>query len=118
MLTALAKSAASSWMEDLAEYVMESVIQGHHVYKTIWEPRVGEQLVLEREDSNSCDRYAVSVMKYGTIVGHVPRELSRTYWYFIRRGGTISCEVTGNRKRGVGLEVPCVYKLAGGEKLV
>ena len=49
-------------MEDTAEYVMESIIRGHHVYNTIWEPRVGEQLALEREDSNSCDRYAVSVV--------------------------------------------------------
>ena len=57
-------------------------------------------------------------MKDGAIVGHVPRELSRVYWYFIRHGETISCEVTGSRQRGVGLEVPCVYRLAESEKLV
>ena len=57
-------------------------------------------------------------MKDGAIVGHIPRELSRSYWYFIRHGGTISCEVTGSRQRGIGLEVPCVYRLAGSEKLV
>ena len=88
--------SSEQWSEDIAEFVMESVIRGHHVYKTIWQPRVGEQLALEREDCNSCDRHAVSVMKEGAIVGHIPQEVSRTYWYFIRRGGTISCEVTGS----------------------
>ena len=46
-------------------------------------------------------------MKGGAIVGHIPRELSHTYRYFIRHGETISCEVIGSRKRGNGLEVPC-----------
>ena len=73
---------------------------------------------LSREDGNSSDRHAVSVMKDSAIVGHVPRDLLQAYWYFIRHGGTISCEVTGSRQRGVGLEVPCVYRLAGSEKLV
>ena len=102
----------------MADYAMESVIRGHHIYKRIWQPILGEQLTLEREDGNSSDRHAVSVMKDSIIVGHVPRELSRAYWYFIRHGGTMLCEVTGSRQRGVGLEVPCVYKLAGSEKLV
>ena len=97
---------------------MESVVRGHHVYKSIWRPILGKQLVLEREEGNGHDRRAVSVMKGGNIVGHVPRELSRSYWYFIRHGGAISCEVTGSRKRGNGLEVPCVYKLVGSYKLV
>ena len=70
----------------MEEYVMESVIRGHHVYKSVWHPILGEQLILEREDNNSHDRHAVSVMKDGTIVGHVPREFSHAYWYFILAG--------------------------------
>ena len=31
----------------MAEYAMESVIRGHHVYKRIWQPRLGEQLALD-----------------------------------------------------------------------
>ena len=87
-------------------------------FEDITSIRLGEQLTLEREDENSHDRHAVSVMKGGAIVGHIPRELSRAYWYFIRHGGTISCEVTGSRKRGIGLEVPCVYKIVGSKKLI
>ena len=30
----------------------------------------------------------------------------------------MSCELTGSRKLGVGLEVPCIYKLTGKERLV
>ena len=33
----------------MEEYTMVSVIRGHHVYKSIWHPILGEQLVLERE---------------------------------------------------------------------
>ena len=74
----------------MEEYTMESVIRGHHIYESIQHPILGEQLTLEREDENSHDRHAVSVMKCDAIVGHVPRELSRAYWYFIRHGGTVS----------------------------
>ena len=74
----------------MEEYTMESVIRGHHIYKSIQHPILGEQLTLEREDENSHNRHTVSVMKGDAIVGHVPRELSRAYWYFIRYGGTVS----------------------------
>ena len=44
-----------------------------------------------------------------TIVGHVPREMSRTFWHFVRHGSSIGCEVTEQRMFGKGL------KIAGGE---
>ena len=52
----------------MEEYVMESVIQGHHVYKSVWQPVLGEQLTLERENSNSHDGHPVSMMEDGTII--------------------------------------------------
>ena len=52
----------------MEEYVMESVARGHHVQKSVWHQALGEQLTLEKENSNSHDRYAVSVTKDGTIV--------------------------------------------------
>jgi hypothetical protein len=48
----------------------------------------------------------------------VPREFSRVFWHFLNHGGKISCEVTGRRKRGKGLEVPCVYKFLGAEMMI
>ena len=36
-------------------------------------------------------------MKAETIVGHVPREMSHTFWNFIMHGGSVGCETTGRR---------------------
>ena len=82
------------------------------MYKEIWEAAAGEVLMCEREPHNALDRYAVAVKKTGTIIGHLPRKLSRVCSLFLRRGGTIECTVTGGRRYSVdlpqgGLEVPC-----------
>ncbi len=58
------------------------------------------------------DRYAVSVLKGGTIVGHLPKQFSVGCSVFIRRGGIIKCEVKGPRRFSAdlpqgGLEIPC-----------
>ena len=44
------------------------------------------------------DTCAVSVIKDGTIVGHLLQWISCTCTLFMRRGGTIGCQVTGRRK--------------------
>ena len=101
-------------------FCLDSVVRGHHVYKTIWTPFLGEILTAIAEPGNSHDRHAVCVKKegHGEIVGHVPRELSRTVWHFLMHGGQLTGEVNGRRKLGNGLEVPCVYKFTGSRKLV
>ena len=105
-------------MAESEECTLESVIRGHHIYKRIWRPLVGEVLTLEREEGNTHDRFAVSLLKDDIVVGHVPLEFSRVFWHFLRHGGTITCEVTGRRKRGKGLEIPCVYSFLGSTKLI
>ena len=92
---------------------MESVVQGHHVYKQTWTPHVGEQLQLKHEEENNNNVRAVAIAKDGIIVGHLPRELARTF--FLKRGGT---GITGKRKKGKGLKVPCVYSFYGPSELV
>ena len=97
----------------------ESVICGHHVFKNIWTPRLGEVLLVKQEAGNTHDRRAVALLKADrTVVGHVPKEFSRVFWHFLSHGGKISCEVTGRRKYGKGLEVPCVYQFLGSEKII
>lgn len=98
---------------DIEEFSLDSVIRGHHIYKSIWTPVSGEILAVTAEEGNSEDQYAVGVYKGATLVGHAPRELSRTFYFFLRRGGSIECTVTGHRKLGVGLEVPCTYSMSG-----
>ena len=100
------------------ETTTDTVIRGHHVYKEIWTPSIGEVLQCEKEEGNSHDLYAVAVKKQDSIVGHVPRNISTLCHLFLSRGGIITCTVSGLRKylddlpQG-GLEVPCLLTLQG-----
>ena len=77
----------ASTAED-AVYLHESVVRGHHIYKRVWSPTIGEVLQLSREERNEHDRFAVCLLKPGAVtVGHVPRDLSRKIWHFLRHGG-------------------------------
>lgn len=105
-------------MEDFEQFTVDSVVRGHHVYKSIWTPYSGEVLAVEVEAGNGEDQYAVAVLQSGTVVGHVPRELAQIFYFFLQHGGIIDCSITGHRKRGLGLEVPCLYKLSGKPKYI
>ena len=97
---------------------VDSVIRGHHIYKVIWTPTLGVELQLMPEEDNIHDNHAVAVMKEGNVVGHMPRSLLPMSWFFIKRGGSISCEVTGHQKFGIGLEVPCTYTYRGSKRMI
>ena len=90
-----------------SSYSLESAVTGHHIYKSAWTPFIGEQLGLVPEGDNDHDIYAVAVVKNDSIVGHMPRSISRVSTYFLRHGGSIECFITGHRRFGNGLEVPC-----------
>ena len=79
----------------------ESFVTGHHVYKAVWSPFIGESLNTQMELDN--------------VQGHVPREISRYCSFVLNSGGTMDATVTGAREnsRGNGMEVPCKYKLKG-----
>ena len=51
--------------------------------ETSWTPEVGENLIAAREESNRMDRHGVAVIKYGDVVGHLPKKLSQTSGLFI-----------------------------------
>ena len=51
----------------------------------IWTPEEGERLNLIREPDNIKDKYAVSVMKDGLVVGHVPYNLTPRISQFLKR---------------------------------
>ena len=104
------------------EFIICSAIQGHHVYKDIWEnPTIGEELKCQREIGNSHDPLALAVLKqidgHNTIVGHVSQRISASCSAFIRRGGIIQYTVIGNRRYNIdliqgGLAVPCKLRFA------
>ena len=64
------------------------------------------------QDNNPHDCYAVAVCKAGTVIGHVPRCMSRLCWLFLKKPNTtIKCFVIANRRNSSdlvqgGLEVP------------
>ncbi len=96
------------------QFVVKCSVRGHHVYKRIWTPRVGERLETFCEEDNEHDKYAVAAHRNGcaTIVGHIPREITRTCHFFLKSKGEITGEVSGKRRRCIaacgGIEVPCL----------
>ena len=96
-----------------------SFVRGYHEYKDIWQPVVGEILILKKEPTNVSDRLAVCIQKDGQIVGHMPRNLAPLIYYFLVRDiNKGMAEITGmplNRGAGMGMEVPCIYRLYGPE---
>ena len=103
---------------------MRSVVRGFYVYHTVWTPVLGEELECRREFRNVVDRYAVGVHKSdGSLVGHLPRKISTLCALFLRRGGSINCEVTGRKQYSRdlpqgGLEIPSILMLQGEKKHV
>ena len=102
-------------------YAFESMVRGYHVYQEVWVAAVGEELSCVRESENHHDPFSVAVVRSGVIVGHVPRKISSTCSLFLRRGGTIDCRVTGQRRYSTdlsqgGLEIPCILTLSGAAK--
>ena len=73
-------------MAMMEEYVVVSSVRGHHVYKDIWTPAIGEVLTCTQELTNVHD---VAVKRSADIVGHVPRSISYLCYLFIERGGII-----------------------------
>ena len=76
-------------------YKKESMVRGHHSYQKSWTLVIGDVLIVEREEENQHDDYAVTVMKNGDIVGHLPRSISRVSWVFLKHGGVIMCQICG-----------------------
>ena len=104
-------------------FTIESCVHGYQIYQDIWNSHVGETLSCVRERGNMNDIFAVAVQKDAKAVGHVPRHISCSCNLFIRRGGLLSCSVTGTRQYSSdlpqgGLEVPCYYMFSGIKDLI
>lgn len=50
----------------MEEFTVDSVVRGHHVYKSVWTPYSGELLAVGVENGNEQDQYAVVVLKVST----------------------------------------------------
>ena len=108
---------ANNEKEATVTYSFLCRIRGFHVYKEVWKPILGERLNLSHERKNLYDRYAVAAYKRlpgrfaDSIIGHLPREISRPTRFFLLRGGVAVAEVinTTHRRSPLvqgGLEIP------------
>ena len=48
-------------------YEMEAMICGYHVYATMWDAQIGEELYYAREMGNIRDPYAVCTLDVATL---------------------------------------------------
>ena len=99
---------------------MESSVQGYHAYFKYSNVSVGELMMCEIEENNEHDKYAVAVKnESGQIVGHVPIEISKIMFKFIRDCGEVEVECIRHRYnvgQGKGLEFLVDYRLLGNQQ--
>ena len=81
----------------LSQFCYESVVRGHHISKDFWIPAEGEILSCV-SSTNRFDSFAVAVKKDSVVVGHVPRKIAVIYSLFLRRRGTMPCQIVGARR--------------------
>ena len=110
-------------MDGLVSFSFPSMVRRYHVYVHVWDASVAEELPCRRETDNYADPFAVAVIKSENIVGHVPRNISTVCSLFLRRGGSITCHVTGHRRYSRdlpqgGVEIPCTLVFQGNSKYV
>ena len=106
----------------------ETQIKGHHVYKDIWAPELGEHLEVQCEPENPVDKYAVCLKtSNGTIVGHLKKKKSesfaKTIFYYLRSHPQANCTAKVSGKRfnlgdSEGLRVPCILQFTGERKFI
>ena len=79
------------------EFRFESYITGHYHYRHIWTPKIGEKLTTAHEPDNTYDEFAVSILKTNdTIVGHIPRQISKQCTALMKSAGTVKVKVNAN----------------------
>ena len=65
------------------------MIRAHHLSIKFWTPYIGENLPLSCEEGNVYDTHAVAVREADSVVvGHVSREMSRVFQFFLQHEGT------------------------------
>ena len=56
-----------------------SAVRGYHVYRDVWEPSVGENLVARREFNNHFNKFAVKVLNGEETVSHFTARILENY---------------------------------------
>ena len=99
------------------EFKFCSAVLGYHVYRDTWKPYVSECLRCEHEIDNLFDMIAIKVCLDNSIVGHLPREISRATKFLLDRGALINATIRSTIVRRSplfqgGLEVLCTVEVS------
>ena len=97
-------------------------LRGFHVYRDIWKPSLNQFIKFKQERNNRYDRFAVVGMTKlpgtlaASIIGHMPREMSRFIWYAIEKGAQITATLVSTQAKDSplvqgGLEIPVIVKV-------
>ena len=74
----------------------QSFVHGNHEYYRSWMPVTGELLPVKREISNNHNPFIVAIWKYGEVIGHVQKLLSKITSFFLNYDdNVVFFEVTG-----------------------
>ena len=78
-------------------------VRSYHVYRSPWEPVVGEVLQFYQEPDNKHDQFAVAlkssagVGNESSVVGHAPIEISRILYFALQHGCQL-CAIVAESK--------------------
>ena len=90
-----------------------AAVRGYHCYGSIWFPEKEEQLDCSHDFGNVFYVFVIKSWKPdGTVVGHLPREISRAAKFLLDLGAQISAILTSTDYQRsslvqVGLEITC-----------
>ena len=72
-----------------------AAVRGYHYYGSIWFPEKEEELDFSHDFGNVFDVFAIKTCKLdGTVVGHLPREISRAIKFLLDGVAQISAILT------------------------
>ena len=92
-------------------YRIESVVQGHYIYKTVWTPRLGEELETQKEPNSQHNQFGVAAVKENRLWGMCLWRFQEFHDTFLSVGlAKITDKIKLSEK---GLEVSCTYLLTG-----
>ena len=68
------------------------------MYKEDWRPEIGNEFIAKVDKGNRFDRYAVAVIVNDIITGHIPREILKFVYYFLKNNREVTGIVAGKRQ--------------------
>ena len=103
---------------DGPSFSLSCAARGFHEYRKIWAPRINQQLIVKHQSGNLFDPYAIGLftkirgkIEPLSLVGHLPREISRFSKFLLEYGGNMKASVRDIKFRRSplpqgGLEIP------------